>query len=417
LVTEDLRMSGRPADKQERLYALDGLRGTMMLLGLVFHGACSYVTTDITKIWPYHDVAQSAVADFAMSFLHAFRMPVFFVLAGFFAAMLYARRGAGGLLENRFQRIGIPFVVGLFILFPATTFAFTFAVVAATSSLNDAWAAVVTTAAAGSSYLPRITLHLWFLYYLLYFYVGAVAIAAACNKLPDPWRGSIAQGFRRLIERPVLRVVVLAVPTALILVPMRGYLTTGVGFVPNLYTVLAYGIFFGFGWLLYAQRDVLAGFTRFAWIQVAGATALYFVVKYAVAPLFGADQYTGGALALWSAAGGIVAWMMFFGTTGLFLRYFNKPSALARYVVDGSYWVYLVHLPVLMFLVGLLADTNFSAVIKMAIVIPATALIGFVSYDLVARATFIGRALNGQRYPRALGALLPNIVATAPRLS
>lgn len=86
-------MSSEP---QARLHALDGLRGTMMLLGLVFHGACSYVTTDITKVWPYHDAAQSPLADILMSYLHAFRMPIFFVLAGFFAAMMLAKRAAEG---------------------------------------------------------------------------------------------------------------------------------------------------------------------------------------------------------------------------------------------------------------------------------------------------------------------------------
>lgn len=79
---------------------------------------------------------------------------------------------------------------------------------------------------------------------------------------------------------------------------MGGYLATNTGLIPNLNFALAYGVFFGFGWLLYAQRDLLAGFTNFSWSQTVGGFALYIIVKYAVAPMFGADQYTGGALVL-----------------------------------------------------------------------------------------------------------------------
>lgn len=403
-------MSSEP---HARLHALDGLRGTMMLLGLVFHGACSYVTTNITKVWPYHDAAQSPAADLLMSFLHAFRMPIFFVLAGFFAAMMLEKRGLRGLLTNRFQRIAVPFAVGLLVVFPLTTFAFYFANTAASAGLNEGWSMVVTLAGRATTYLPRITLHLWFLYYLLYFYVGAVVIAALAQRLPHSVRAGIVRAFRALAAQPVLRVALPAVVTAATLAPMGGYLVTGVAFTPDVYVVLAYGLFFGFGWLLYAQRDLLGSFRRFAWTQVLGASAFYLAVKYLVAPAFGDEPYTGAALALWSATGGIVAWMMFFGCTGLFLRYFDKPSAFARYIVDGSYWVYLVHLPVLMMIVGLLSNSSLPSELRMAVAIFVTTAVGFLSYDLLVRATFIGRVLNGQKYPRLLS--LPAIHAGVPK--
>ena len=185
-------MSSEP---HARLHALDGLRGAMMLLGLVFHGACSYVTADITKAWPYRDAAQSQMADFLMSYLHAFRMPVFFVLAGFFAAMLLEKRGSVGLLNNRFQRIAVPFAVGLLVLFPLTTFAFIFGNVVPAAGIAEAWNAVIASTGAASSFVPRITIHLWFLYYLLYFYLGAVVIVAACKRLPQNIRGGCRACF------------------------------------------------------------------------------------------------------------------------------------------------------------------------------------------------------------------------------
>lgn len=38
-------------------------------------------------------------------------MPVFFILAGFFVALLIARRGTRAMVRNRLQRLALPFAV------------------------------------------------------------------------------------------------------------------------------------------------------------------------------------------------------------------------------------------------------------------------------------------------------------------
>jgi glucans biosynthesis protein C len=123
--------------------------------------------------------------------------------------------------------------------------------------------------------------------------------------------------------------------------------------------------------------------------------------------------FTGGsadslAPVLWkSVAGGLAIWMLFFGFTGLFLRYFNDPSARVRYIVDASYWVYLVHLPATIWIPGLLVNTNLSVWPRILIVLTGTTVIGFGTYALFVRSTIIGRVLNGRRYHRGLPAISP----------
>jgi hypothetical protein len=58
------------------------------------------------------------VADVALYGIHVFRMPIFFVMAELFSAMLLGRPGTVGLLLNRAVRIGVPFVVGWLVLYP-----------------------------------------------------------------------------------------------------------------------------------------------------------------------------------------------------------------------------------------------------------------------------------------------------------
>ena len=116
-------MNSKGKVNNERLYALDGLRATILLRGLVLHVACSFVVADYGAAWPYKDFeTNTKVADHLVAFIHIFRMPVFYILAGFFAALLFYRRGAQELLINRVQRILVPFVIGLLILYPLGLF-------------------------------------------------------------------------------------------------------------------------------------------------------------------------------------------------------------------------------------------------------------------------------------------------------
>src|SRR5262245_53701393 len=50
--------------------------------------------------------------------IHVFRLPLFFLVAGFFAALMLDRRGTAALVRNRGIRIGIPFVVGVLLVVP-----------------------------------------------------------------------------------------------------------------------------------------------------------------------------------------------------------------------------------------------------------------------------------------------------------
>ena len=71
----------------ERYHAFDGLRGAMMLLGVVIHSAVAYATLD--DVWWLKDPQTTQMMDMLTLFLHTFRLPAFFVMAGFFAALLF----------------------------------------------------------------------------------------------------------------------------------------------------------------------------------------------------------------------------------------------------------------------------------------------------------------------------------------
>ena len=94
---------------------LDALRAAAMLLGIVLHAGLSFVPFP----WPVQDERQSGFYWLLFAAIHGFRMPVFFLLSGFFTAMLWRRRGMKSMLSHRFRRVLLPFLLGLVTIVPA----------------------------------------------------------------------------------------------------------------------------------------------------------------------------------------------------------------------------------------------------------------------------------------------------------
>ncbi len=98
-----------------RRHDLDALRAAAMLLGIVLHAGLSFTPFP----WPVQDARQSESYGLLFAAIHGFRMPVFFLLSGFFTAMLWRRRGLKSLLSHRLRRVFLPFLLGLFTIVPA----------------------------------------------------------------------------------------------------------------------------------------------------------------------------------------------------------------------------------------------------------------------------------------------------------
>ncbi len=116
-----------PNHISERIPALDAMRGVMMLLGIVLHASLTYGRIDYGASWPLKDPSNNFLFDIIVAFIHAFRMSIFFIAGGFFAALLFYHKGPKAMLINRIKRILIPLVVAVLILSPLTLIAFAYA--------------------------------------------------------------------------------------------------------------------------------------------------------------------------------------------------------------------------------------------------------------------------------------------------
>jgi peptidoglycan/LPS O-acetylase OafA/YrhL len=71
-------------------------------------------------------------------------------------------------------------------------------------------------------------------------------------------------------------------------------------------------------------------------------------------------------------------------------------------VADASYWIYLVHLPLVVWLQVAVAEWPIHWSYKLALVSGVTLGMALLSYDLLVRSTFLGGLLNGRRRERVL---------------
>ena len=107
---------GAPLDPSVRYHDLDALRAFAMLLGIVLHGLLSFIET---PLWPAQDrYSNDEAYGLALHGIHGFRMQLFFLISGFFTAMLWQRRGLVALLKHRALRIVLPMVLGLLVTWP-----------------------------------------------------------------------------------------------------------------------------------------------------------------------------------------------------------------------------------------------------------------------------------------------------------
>jgi peptidoglycan/LPS O-acetylase OafA/YrhL len=375
-----------------RYHGLDGLRAAMMLLGIYLHAAVAYATIGG---WPYKQAELTPTLNLTIVLIHLFRMPAFYMMAGFFAALLYARWGFRATAANRLRRIALPFVVGWLIVYPLVVALIVFG--------KGGWSATVASLPPAPWWTRLHPMHLWFLEYLLLLYGLAVVAVPAVRALPAGWRAGCERGFRALVASGWAPLA-LAVPSCLALLPMRyaGF-DDPAGFVPQPHILIAYAIPFAVGWLLYRSADLLEVLRRWAWLYTAlavVAVALYVGVNFNL-------PNRGLTFVAKCAAHSLALWLILFGITGLFLRHLAGPSAVWRYLCDSSYFLYIAHMPVMMVFQLALVPLAVPPVAKVALVLVATTASLLVMYHCLVRPTAIGAVLNGRRYPIRAAAAAP----------
>jgi peptidoglycan/LPS O-acetylase OafA/YrhL len=228
--------------------------------------------------------------------------------------------------------------------------------------------------------------HLWFLWLLWLLVLGFLAVSPILERI------SAIRVQRWLMLTPVRYLWL--IPLTLV---FQSFMTTAWGpdtfssvFMP-LHQLGYYAVFFVFGALYYdCGRGAGHDIQRW-WLELP-------VALFAVFPLGAALSYSGQAPRLVvDALSVLYAWLMTFGLIGLCRRIFSQDNQTVRYVSDSSYFLYIMHLPLLLFLTNLLVRYPFPKWVKIIIMCVVTTGVLLLIYEHLVRYRWLGRWLNGPR--------------------
>lgn len=386
--------------KTERIHSLDSLRAIMMMLGLVLHSALTYNITNHGNVWILKDPETTNIAtDFLVLLIHSFRMPIFFLIAGFFGAMLFYERSPKRMITNRISRIVLPFIVFLFILAPVVQFSFDYASMTLRGQEN-ALKTTLTPFSNPNFYIPKSTSHLWFLYYLIYATGTAVVLAFILKKTPKLTHNIKTIGSW-IFQKPLVRVLFFSGITFIIFTLLEtSMVASSTSLRPDVATFVYFVSFYLVGWILYTSKQHLPTLQKYDWFCTITAIILV-ITQGALIQYSDLDLQPSGNSPLLIAFSSFIVWLFIFGITGLFIRYGSKYSKRMRYISDASYWVYLIHLPLTALFPLTVWKLPIGAIPKFLLVTTITGSICFLTYHYCVRNTFIGKFLNGRKYPRA----------------
>jgi peptidoglycan/LPS O-acetylase OafA/YrhL len=389
-----------------RLDYLDAVRSFALILGIAFHTALSFMPIFIG--WAVMDMSTSDILPNFVLVSHSFRMALFFLIAGYFSHMTLSRKGIKPFIQSRLMRIGLPLLIGWFALRPLLVSAWVMGAESMRGDVN-----IVNGLKAGFASLAELPqglftgTHLWFLYYLLLISF-CVLVFRWLISLHGPSKhrlSMLADHIVGMTSRSSWMILLIASPTAIGLWFMQnwGLDTPDKSLLPHVPLLCLYGGFFVFGWLL--QRDV----------TMIESLAHITLTKIAlcIASITGAIYLSGfqGNIghphysllkASFMLSYAVMMWSLISLSIGVCKKWLSSPNKLVQYVADASYWMYLVHLPIVIWLQIAFAELQLPWMLKFVSVFLLTLGISVLLYDLMVRSTFIGTLLNGKRKSRVL---------------
>jgi peptidoglycan/LPS O-acetylase OafA/YrhL len=353
-----------------RLQSLELLRVGAMLTVVVSHATVSYMSLPTPELlWVVRDRSPSGVFD-AFFWVSGVVLSVFFLVAGFSAAALYDRRGPSDFLRDRGRRLLAPFLIAGSVILPLT-----FYVWAAgwwldgRCTLNEIRRVRFAAEIQSQLFGP---VHLWFLEYLI-IYSGVYWLVRAggewwTTRFATPARVDIAWPARWFVAASVL----------VLLIDVGAVANLHNSFVPAPMRLLYHGLFFAAGatWLRRPGAiDRLASFGRvatFLWVPVFVVVAVLFRL-YLMRPLGGMERM------LLSLSIALFVWVSVVGAFGL-AQVAGQRGLRIELLMAASYWVYLVHLPLVGALQLALARVDASPFLKVPAVVAVTLAVAVWSY-------------------------------------
>jgi len=362
----------------------DAIRALLMLLGIPYHVAMAYRAG---QTWIMNSGEGAQVFTWLAQVIHAFRMPAFFIIAGYFAALLLSRRAPGTWWQGRLVRLGVPFVATILTLNPLLNLFCELS--------NFSWMAALRSwdheSSTSGGYWVR---HLWFLIVLIYF---STVAALLCRFLPRLRAATLSARVDGLLARNLALTVVgvallvgLWEGAAIEWFYMKGLNTNLIQQILRIDQTIEFLPYFLLGCFIArapALKQALYRFSPTVALFALAALALDLAFSNMLWPPYGRFLDTLAAIGLTQL---LVATIKQIG---------DRPSPLVQEMVRASFVIYLFHLPIIAGLVVAGKGLAMPLGLKAGLVMTLTLTLSYGIWCVVRRSPLLLFLFDGTRAP------------------
>ena len=317
--------------KHERQYYIDWLRILLIISVFLFHIGMIFNT------WGWHiknDQQYGGMLRSVMIFLHNWRMPLLFLLSGAGTFFALGKRTPGQYLGERFKRLFIPLVTGIFILVPVQVY---IEKASSFSSLLDFYPHMF------EGFYPEGNFswhHLWFIAYL---FVIALFISPFLGLLRSEKFAGLTSRLEAIVTKP-LALNIFIIPLLISQIVLRNYFEFGTNaLVDDWASMTFYIIFFMAGFILLPDKNIAEAIRKQRLLYLA-ETIILTIIIFRVPSLFESER-TGEII--WDVTAIFLAWACGITAVGFAKHYLNFDSGFRKLANEAIFPFYLLHQPVI----------------------------------------------------------------------
>lgn len=337
-----------------RIIAFDNLRSIVCLAIVLYHIAlCLYIfhaaqfgfSAPLDQAY-FPELPNSiyTMSIFFFSYI-IFFVDIFFFLGGFFAHWVCQKKGLVHFVKNRFLRIALPLLFYYFVSIFSYFFIYMLPKLLHGKTSFIPLISVQLKQGVMAEYFDN-TSFFWFINVLLWYVLLTALLIFIRQKI------SFFNKFYVVANRIFqcifgTKYFLIFIPTVIVIFLMMGhhwYLLRDTHFIPNAEILAYHAMWYVMGWCLYQHRALFAFFQKNCGAFIFGSFIL-FLIHGILFMSFYPDE-AGWLYIIANAAFAFSLTLCVPGFIGLFLRYFDVRQSLLQYVNEGSYWIYVMHVPI-----------------------------------------------------------------------
>lgn len=364
----------------ERQFYIDWIRIFLIFsvflyhVGMIFNGWGWHIKNDI-RIDALNPI---------MSMLHAWRMPLLFLVSGAGTRFALGIRQKGAYAAERTKRLFLPLLIGMFTLVPVQVY---IERVANYPNLFNFYLHLFEGSYPQGNFSWH---HLWFLVYLYF-------ISMVFLPLIGFYRSGYYQKFENFMERLAHKkcgLVILFIPVLISQALLRPYFPHEThAFIDDWASMAMFFLYFIYGFILSGSISIMSSVEqqRRIWLILSiVSTILLFILP-------GMMKTHEGGSAMYGLISYFMSWVISLAILGYSRKYFNTDHPLRKPLNTAIYPFYLLHQPILIVIAFYVLPLGFPIIVK-ALTITLTSLmaIWFIYRWLIAPANLM-RVVFGMR--------------------